>query len=95
MYTSDAIALLYDIPLLLCHGTNDYVIDLSNSEKLWDTVSQAAAKHKVNGKLEPLLLVTGAKHCALLEAGGDYFKRTLLNCVGKWCGMRVVNGKTM
>lgn len=89
MYTSDAIALLYNVPLLLCHGTNDYVIGLWNSQKLWDIVSKAAEDHKIDGKLEPLLIVKDAKHCALLEAGGDPFKQTLLNCIGKWCGLRV------
>lgn len=84
MYTSDAIALLHHIPLLLAHGTNDFVISKSNSEVLHEIAAKTAQNHKINGNLEPLFIVEGALHCGLENAGGDEFKRRLLGVFAKW-----------
>ena len=70
MYATDAIALLQDTPLFICHGTKDIVIGIASSVRL------ASAAHS-NPNLEPLCIVDGAHHCGLFDAGGDDFKDKL------------------
>lgn len=87
MYTCDAVSLLGGCPLLLSHGTADFVVDVRSSEHL----HAIASKHCT--AVEPLYIVQDAIHCGLFDKGGEDFKQIVGNFIRRcFTGLADVEG---